>query len=147
VSSEHDDGGSVLRAAGEIEIPTDPDVVWATLTDFARWPEWMPGVKTMTTSGPLDVGMTFTWKAGSTIRSEVTHVNRPHRIAWKGRTLGIDAVHTWVFEPTSDGTLVRTEETWRGGPARWLRPVMQRTLAKAIRDCLPALEQRVASVT
>jgi carbon monoxide dehydrogenase subunit G len=147
MSSAREDRGSVLRAAGEIEIPADRDVVWDALTDFARWPEWMPGVKAMTTSGPLDVGMTFTWKTGSTIRSQITDMSRPRHIAWKGRTLGIDAVHSWAFEPTSDGTLVRTEETWRGGPARWLRPVMQRMLAKAIRDGLPALEQRVASLT
>lgn len=147
MSSERDDGAGLLRAAGEIEIPTDPDVVWDTLTDFVRWPEWMPGVKAMATSGPVDVGMTFTWKTGSTIRSEITEVSRPRHIAWKGRTLGIDAVHSWALEPTSGGTLVRTEETWRGGPARWLRPVMQRMLTKAIRDGLPALERRVVSIT
>ena len=42
----------------EIEIGAAPDVVWATMRDVERWPEWTPTVTSvrLRTPGPLSVG-------------------------------------------------------------------------------------------
>lgn len=41
-------------AASEIEITATPEVVWAVLTEFGRWPSWNPEVTSMSMDAPLD---------------------------------------------------------------------------------------------
>ena len=49
-----------------------------------------------------------------TITSTISQVNRPRLLAWTGRSLGIEASHTWHMESKGEGVLVRTEESWEG---------------------------------
>lgn len=125
---------------GEVLVPTGPDIVWDTLTDLRSWPRWMPGVKRVDVGEPFRVGTTFRWKAGpGTIRSRILESDRPRRVAWKGRTLGIDAVHVWRIEAYGDGSRVVTEESWSGLLARLLRGTMAKAVRKALDEGLPAL--------
>lgn len=126
--------------SGEIVIGARPEVVWDTLTDLRTWPQWMPGVKTMQVDEPVRVGTTFNWKAGpGTIRSEIVESERPHSVAWKGRTLGISAVHVWRMDLEGETTRVFTEESWSGLLARALEGSMTKTVRKALDEGLPAL--------
>lgn len=127
---------------GEIVIDALPETVWDTLTDLSTWPQWMPGVKTMDVDGPVRAGTRFHWKAGpGTIRSEIVESERPYSVAWKGRTLGIDALHVWRMELKGETTRVFTEESWSGLLARALPRSMRKTVRKALDDGLPALRR------
>lgn len=127
---------------GEIIISARPETVWDTLTDLRTWPQWMPGVKTMNVDEPVRVGTTFQWKAGpGTIRSEIVESERPYRVAWKGRTLGITAVHVWRMDLDGEATRVFTEESWSGLLARALQGSMRKAVRKALDDGLPALRR------
>lgn len=131
-----------IYETGEIVIGARPETVWDTLTDLRTWPQWMPGVKTMQVDEPVRVGTTFQWKAGpSTIRSEILESERPHSVGWKGRTLGITAVHVWRMELEGETTRVFTQESWSGLLARALRASMKKTVRKALDDGLPALRR------
>jgi hypothetical protein len=146
------DHGAPVCESGDIVIGARPEVVWDTLTDLRTWPEWMPGVKAMQVDPPVRVGTTFTWKAGpGTIRSEIVESERPYRVAWKGRTLGIDAVHVWRMTPDGDTTRVSTEESWSGLLPRALRGPTAKTLKKTLDDGLAALgkeaERRAQAVS
>ncbi len=100
---------------GEIVVGARRDVVWDTLTDLKSWPQWMPGVKTMEVGQPVGVGTKFTWKAGANlIHSEIVESDRPASVGWKGRTMGIEAVHVWRLEERGGDTRVVTEESWSG---------------------------------
>lgn len=135
------DRNAPVCESGEVHIDARPEVVWATLTDVGSWPEWMPGVKAVHLDGPLGVGSTFEWKAGpSTIRSEVLEHEPPRSLAWKGRTLGITAVHVWRLDGEESTTRVFTEESWGGPLARALPGPMAKTVRKALDDALPALK-------
>jgi uncharacterized protein YndB with AHSA1/START domain len=122
-------------SAHEIEIDAPIDRVWEVLTAIQAWPAWNPDVKSVSIDGPFERGSTFRWKAGATtITSRVEQVERPHVVAWTGRTLGIRAVHVWRLDPRDSGTFARTEESYEGLVARLLRRSLQKTLDKALAD-------------
>ena len=126
----------------DIDVDASPEAVWDTLTDLDSWPQWMPGVKSMTRRGPFAVGSTFEWRAGpGTIKSEIVEAARPSSAAWKGRTMGIDAVHVWTIEPRGPTTThVHTEESWSGLLPRVLRKTMHNSLKKSLDEGLPAIK-------
>ncbi|HEV3400576.1 MAG TPA: SRPBCC family protein [Acidimicrobiales bacterium] len=131
-----------VHETGEIFVDARPEIVWDTLTDLASWPRWMPGVKAMQVEQPAGVGTRFRWRAGpGTIRSEILESDRPRSVGWKGRTLGIDALHAWRMEEQTGGCYVSTEESWRGALARMLPGVMRKAVRRALDDGLPALKE------
>jgi hypothetical protein len=131
-----------VRGGGEIEIAAAPEVVWDVLTRFENWPNWNPDVKSMSFDGPLAPGTEFRWKAGpGTIVSTLDRVEPPRYIAWRGRTLTIDAYHEWWLEPRDGRTHVKTEETFSGLLARLARRPLQKTLDKSFEDGLRRLKR------
>jgi uncharacterized protein YndB with AHSA1/START domain len=130
-----------VRAASEIDIAAPPEVVWDVLTEFDRWPDWNPDVKSMSYTGPLEPGSQFRWKAGpGTIVSTLQQVEPARLISWTGRTMSINAVHVWRLEPRAGGTWVRTEESYTGLLARVFRGPIRKTLEKALREGLQHLK-------
>jgi uncharacterized protein YndB with AHSA1/START domain len=130
--------------AAEIEISATPDLVWDVLTGFNRWPTWNPDVESVSMHGDVAVGSEFRWKAGpGTITSTIQEVDPPRRIAWTGRTLGIQAVHVWWLEPSDGVTTVLTEESYQGLVARLLRRPLQKALDRALDNGLRYLKAEV----
>ena len=128
-------------AASEIEVNADPEVVWGVLTDFDRWPDWNPDVKSITLRGGVAEGSEFRWKAGSwNITSRIRRVDRPTLIAWTGKMIGIGAVHVWQLEPHDGKTVVRTEESWEGLLPSILRGQMKKMLRNSLDAGLHALK-------
>ena len=131
-----------VRAAAEVEIGAPPQVVWEVLTRFENWPNWNPEVKSMSFPGPLAPGTEFRWKSGpGTIVSTLERVEAPNYIAWRGRTLTIDAYHEWWLEPRDGGTQVRTQESFSGLLARLLRRTLRKTLDKSLENGLERLKR------
>jgi hypothetical protein len=130
-----------VRSTAEVEIDAPPQAVWEVLTDFQNWPHWNPDVKSMSFAGPLAPGSEFRWKAGpGTILSTLERIEPPRYIAWRGRTLTIDAYHEWWLEPRDGGTHVRTQESFSGLVARLLRGMLQKTLDKSFADGVERLK-------
>jgi len=130
-----------VRSTAEVEIDAPPQAVWDVLTDFQSWPHWNPDVKSMSFAGPLAPGSEFRWKAGpGTIVSTLERIEPPRYIAWRGRTLTIDAYHEWWLEPRDGGTHVRTQESFSGVVARLLRRMLQKTLDKSFADGVERLK-------
>ena len=65
----------------------------------------------------------------------------PNYIAWRGRTLTIDAYHEWWLEPRDGGTQARTQESFSGLLARLLRRTLQKTLDRSLEDGLERLKR------
>jgi uncharacterized protein YndB with AHSA1/START domain len=135
------DESAPVVAAAEIEVGTDAETVWDVLTGFEAWPTWNPAVKSATLSGPVAEGSEFRWKAGpGTITSTIRHVERPGLIGWTGKSLGLRAVHVWRLESQGERTLVKTEESFAGLPARIFRGRMQKMLQRELDDGLRHLK-------
>lgn len=132
------------RAEALIEAPIE--TVWDVLSDLDGWPKWNPSVSRMNLRGRLDVGTTFEWVGGgSKITSRLEEIDRPSRIVWSGRTMGIRAVHVWELSTVPDGTFVRTEESFDGLLVRLLTGPMRKMLDKALRDGILALKVEAES--
>jgi len=136
-------GNAPVRSSAEIDIEAPPHVVWEVLTRFENWPNWNPDVKSMSFTGPLAPGSEFRWKAGpGTIVSTLDRIEPPRHIAWRGRTLTINAYHEWWLEPRDGGTHVRTQESLSFGfVVRLLRGMLQKTFDKALADGLEHLKR------
>ncbi len=120
-------------ATGDIEIRATPEVVWDLLADIDNWPRWNRDVKEATLMGGLRESSVFRWKAGpGTITSTLEKVDRPREIGWRGKTMGINAVHVYKLEPSAEGTKVHTEESFDGLVVSLLKRSMRKTLQKGI---------------
>jgi hypothetical protein len=131
-----------VRSKREVQSAAPPDVVWDVLTQFDRWPEWNPDVKSMSIEGPVAPGTEFRWKAGpGTIVSTLEQVDPPRYIRWRGRTLSIEALHEWRLESLNGGTRVETDESFSGLLARLLRGSLQKTLDRSLETGLEQLKR------
>lgn len=129
-----------VQAQAELLIDASPDQAWALLTNIAEWSRWNPGVNRVTVHGSLEPGTRFSWRSGRLpIESKLEVVEDERRIVWTGRTLGMDAVHTWDFEPQGEGVLVRTAESLDGTLARWFKGQLQSTLDRTLNESLRLL--------
>ena len=64
-------------------------------------------------------------------------------LEWTGRTFGVRAIHAWHVCADDDGTIVRTEESWEGLPARVFRGRSKGTLDASIASGLALLKAEV----
>lgn len=83
-----------------------PETVHDVLIDFSRYPRYSEYLRSVSTDGDGGVGTTYTlrfawWKISYTVRSRVTHIERPERIAFEV-VEGIDAAGAWHIEPVPD---------------------------------------------
>jgi uncharacterized protein YndB with AHSA1/START domain len=140
-----------VKVGTEIEIAAPVETVWDVLAAIDRWPDWNPGVKSVSLDGSVAEGTQFRWKAGpGTITSVLLAVDEPRFIAWSGRTLGIDARHFYEFAPRETGTLVRTAESYGGLVSRIFRGPLTKTLTTALDEglrCLKVEAERRASAS
>jgi len=128
-------------AKQEAHINAPIQVVWSILTDFEKWPEWNESVKEMRFQGPVEAGAEFRWKAGGMrIRSRIEQFTSPFTIVWSGRTMGIRAIHSWTLTEETNGTNVRTEESFEGLMAWLFASLMRRMLANALQQGRAALK-------
>ena len=126
---------------GEIEISAPTEVVWDVLTNIEDWPQWNTDVKSTDIGGPVAPGTTFRWKAGpGTIKSKLETMERPHVVAWTGRWLGISAVHVWRLDRNEGGTLVQSQESVEGFPARLLPGRHRKVFERSTQTSLQALK-------
>jgi uncharacterized membrane protein len=88
----------------ETEIDAPVETVWDVLTAVESWPAWNPDIKSVSLEGELAEGASFRWKAGpGTITSTIREIDAPRRIAWTGKTFGINATHVYRLEDRNGG--------------------------------------------
>ncbi|MER6610064.1 SRPBCC family protein [Streptomyces sp. NPDC000927] len=134
----------ITRRAIVIHAPASR--VWRIQTDVEGWPAWQPGVSSVVkkTEGALRPGSSWVWSTEGleNITSTVEQVERGRRIVWGGPAAGITAVHVWTFEPTKDGVIVRTEESWTGEPVDANTEYLQEALDASLDHWLDNLKHR-----
>lgn len=73
--------------------------LWDTLTDVDSWPDWQRThfVKS-SEAGRIDEGSNFAAELGdSRWGLTVTKAEKPERMVWTGRRLGLKAIYQWEF--------------------------------------------------
>jgi uncharacterized membrane protein len=137
------DPNAPLTARKEIFITAPLETVWSLQSDIERWPTWQSDVSSAKLDGSLAVGTIFRWKAkGLNITSTIQELELGQRISWTGNSIGMKAVHIWMFEPQGNGTHVVTEESLSGWLARILRIFDPAFLEKSLAESLHILKTR-----
>lgn len=129
-------------ASAETFIAAPVELVWNLQADIANWPAWNKAVRSVELHNLLQEGSEFRWVSGGMrIVSRVTEVIPMHRIVWTGRTVGIKAIHAWMFEDKNGGSYVQTEESFEGMIVRVFAASMQRILATSLEQWVLALKE------
>jgi hypothetical protein len=140
----NDKAPAVGTAEATINAPVE--TVWGVLTDFENWPAWNESVSKIHVDGPLEVGMSFRWKAGgSRIRSRVEEIDPLRTLAWSGKSLGIRAIHVWRFEAHGGTTRAYTSESFDGLLAKLMAGSLTKMLKQALAQGLQALKKEAES--
>lgn len=127
----------------ERNVSAAPQRVWDLLVEVERWPLWHPGVDfAVLRDRPPRPGVRLQWRAdGMRISSILHEVQPPTRLSWTVRTLGARGYQMWSLQPLgSEGTRVRTEESWWGILPFLLRRTLRRTLRASRTAWLEGIE-------
>jgi uncharacterized protein YndB with AHSA1/START domain len=128
-------------AEHRITIQAPIEKIFALLTAVQAWPDWNPAVKNVRVDRTLAPGVTFYWKSGGiSIASTVQQLDAPRFIGWTGKAIGTRAIHTWTLEPTANGVVVTTAESFDGWLVRLMKKAMQTTLDDALQSTLQKLK-------
>jgi hypothetical protein len=141
VINMHINKSAPVTATATIPIVADPELIWDLLADINRWPQWNTDIKSASLPGPVAPDEVFRWRAGpAKLVSTIQTAERPVEIGWTGRTMGMNAVHVWRLEHHGETTIVHTQESWEGLPARLLPRTMRKSLQKTLDAWLGALK-------
>ena len=132
---DHTPERSAFHAVNELQMPAEPEVVWAWISRPDLWPSYYSNARFIKhLGGPwpkLELGSRFRWWSfGAFVTSEVVEHEPAERISWDAKVLGGRGYHGWLLRPQDGGTYVRTEETQKGPGIQVvkaaLRPMMVR---------------------
>lgn len=98
----------------EIDIEASPEVVWEVLTDFARFPDWNPFIRSIRgephAGATLEVTVEPPGQAPRVFRTRVTHADRAGELTWVGRLPVpglLEGEHSFVLAPHRNGSGTR----------------------------------------
>ncbi len=134
----------------EERIERSPDEVWALLTDWSRAHEWMPGIDSITSDGPTEVGTILVFSArGKEHKSEITAVVPGSEVSLTSRKGPVCATYTYSCSSEGSGTRMRlVSDSEIRGPLKFLGPLLRMAMRRAdggqLRD-LKELLQHTAS--
>jgi uncharacterized membrane protein len=103
-----------------VDIHDETEIVWDTLVDIERWPEWTRSVDKIERLEKAELGI------GCSVRIrqpripvaiwKVTEFELGKSFAWESRAIGIKNVATHLLQPRGDGvvtvTLTLTQTGW-----------------------------------
>lgn len=128
-------------ARKEILIHAPLEMVWKLQTDIENWNRWQPEITSAKLEGALEADTIFRWKAkGLNIVSTLHTVNPLKQIGWTGLSLGMFAIHNWMFEARGETTLVITEESLSGWLTRLMVLLNPRFLERSLETSLNNLK-------
>jgi uncharacterized protein YndB with AHSA1/START domain len=146
---EHTPDASAFHAVNELQIPAEPEVVWAWLCRPDLWPSFYSNARLIKhLGGPwpeIELGSRWRWLSfGAFVTSELVEYRPVERLAWSATELGGSGHHGWVLRRSDGGTFVRTEETQKGLGIRLVKPALRPLMVRFHQRWLDGLS-RVAS--
>ena len=127
-----------------LEVQAKAEKLWDILTDVDSWPSWQgtPFVK-LSTPGSIMEGSTFVAKLGGLKWNlAVTKAERPRKIVWVGRRLGLKGIHEWEFNEAGGKTRVTTRENMTGWMLFLIYPIAKKGLSNTDEKWLADLKTR-----
>jgi hypothetical protein len=133
----------------EIEILAPMSVVWAVFSSLEEWDDWNTACQRcqLIEGEKMAAGACFSFMVRPftlpiKVKPRITECQPGQRVVWEGESLGIHAVHTWIFRETNGRvTLISHEEF--SGPLIWLArlTLVPRRLHSLTRQLLASVKQ------
>ncbi len=137
-----------IKVEFQVETKAKAEKLWDILADVKSWPEWQVTsyIKPIPTS-PVKEGSAFVAELGGMKwNTTVVKAERPNRIAWSAKRLGIKALHEWEFLEEGGKTRAVTRESMSGWMLLLLYPIAKRNLQKIDKKWLADLKARAESL-
>jgi uncharacterized protein YndB with AHSA1/START domain len=129
------------NSTATISIDAPLERIWQLMVDVDSWPRWNPAVGSAKLKGSLAVGATFRWKNdGFTVMSTFRTIEPMKHLVWTGKAFGTTALHSWDFQSSDTGVIVRTSETFGGWLPRLMPDMLQRSLDAALPEWVAKLK-------
>jgi uncharacterized protein YndB with AHSA1/START domain len=147
---EHTPEASAFHAVNELQIPAEPELVWAWLVRPYLWPRYYSNARLIKhLDGPwpeVELGSRWRWLSfGALVTTEVVEYQPHERLAWSAKELGGRGHHGWLLRREGGGTFVRTEETQRGPAIQLVKPALRPLMVRFHQRWLEGLS-RVAAI-
>ena len=151
--------GQVIRKGkmifSSININATPQQVWAVLTDFAKYGEWNPFVRTFTGTPVVGekVSITLHQPGGKpmTFTPTILQYNKYKELKWLGSLLMpylFDGEHTFKLMDNGDGsTTLQQYEHFRGILVPFLAKMLDQQSLEGFRQMNEALKKRVEMIS
>ena len=118
-----------VLAQHEIDIQARVDTVWRLHANVNAWTTWQTDIADAHIEGRMEPGVSFNWSSfGFPVTSTVYEVTDHARVLWGGTASGITGIHEWIFQETTNGVHVVTNESFSGAPVDADRENMQQLL-------------------
>jgi hypothetical protein len=131
----------------KVEVRAAADKLWDILTEVDSWLQWQ-GTHFVKLSEPgrIREGSNFTVELGGLKWGlKVMKAERPNKILWVGRRLGLKAIHEWEFNEVEGKTIVTTRESMTGWILLLTYPKARKTLSNTDEKWLNDLKVRAES--
>lgn len=147
---KYNPSNSPVLARNEISTTLSAEQVWPVLIAAADWPRWYDNARDVVLEPGHDRladGVGFTWTTfGMRVTSAVDQFVPARRLGWTGKGRGSAGYHRWELTPTADGgCLIVTEEVQQGPLARFLGPVVRRSIERQHQKWLEGLVRTAAA--
>jgi uncharacterized protein YndB with AHSA1/START domain len=131
----------------KVEVCATADKLWDILTDADSWPQWQ-GTHFVELSEPgrIRERSDFTAELGGLKWAlKVMKAERPNKILWAARRLGLKAIHEWEFNRVAGKTIVTTRESMTGWMLLLTYPKARKALSNTDQKWLNDLKVRAES--
>jgi hypothetical protein len=144
----------MFRISTSIEISADARTVWGILTDFEKYGEWNPFIRSIEGSkqigARLNVFLQPSGTKGMRFRPRLLEFSEEHGIRWLGRLVipGLfDGEHSFSMTRKADGSVrFVQEETFRGILVPLLKRSLQNDTKRGFEEMNRALKARSEKV-
>lgn len=130
-------------------VPAAPDVVWAVMSDVARWPEWTRSISRveLLDDRPFAVGSRARVRQPGfpAVVWTVTELDEGRAFTWQARSPGVVSTGRHVVRPVSGGSEVELGITQTGALAPLMRLVYGRTTRRFVQMEADGLRARCTS--
>ncbi len=135
-----------IRAEYHADVGSTAERLWDILTDVKAWPEWQGTSFVDPPAASLEKGSTFTAELGGhNWNVTVTEADRPVRLVWAGRQMGLKAVHEWEFAEGGGRTQAISRDTVSGWPLLFARATVEKKVSQHDERWLASLKVKAES--
>jgi hypothetical protein len=133
----------MITAEYRVDVESTAASLWDILADVKAWPEWQGTSYVDPPVGPLQKGSTFVAELGGhRWNLTVTRADRPQRLSWVSRQMGLEVIHDWEFAEIEGKTRVASRDSMSGWMLLFARGMVEKKVSQTDEKWLADLKAK-----